>query len=206
MLKTLNIAIISLILFTASETIQQEVKPNFQVDLYVINEIRLEERKELVEIKKLDKKTENTKNLHMFSETDTKTYMDYRKITDRTSAQYKLIHSDKIFVNKKGFLQTSDGFIGVAMGSYFGDIGSKFIVKLSTGKELKLIKVERKADIHTDSYNFKGNQNFDIIEFVIDTKTIYMKQNIYDNNFIFGGNFNNCNDYKGTIIEIKKVL
>lgn len=203
MIKTLNLALISLLIFIGSETIQQEIKPNFQADLCALNTLRLEELKEKTEIVN---KNLNVKNMKLFSNSDVKTYMDYRKITNKSSKQYKLIHSENIFVNKKGFLQTNDGFIGVAMGSYFGDIGSKFIIELSTGKQIKVIKVERKADIHTDFRNFAGSDNLDIIEFVVDTKKQFMLNNIGNNKFIFNGNFNNCNMFNGKIISIKKIL
>lgn len=148
----------------------------------------------------------NTKELEVIYSATTKTYMDYRKITDETSPQWKLINSNKIFVNQKGYLQTEDGFIGVALGSYFGEIGDKFIITLSSGKELKLIKVERKADIHTDQNNYAGSSNYDIIEFVIDTKTPYMKQNIMANGYIFNGNFNNNKEFEGAVVSIEKIL
>lgn len=148
----------------------------------------------------------NTKAIPMLHKSSTKTYMDYRKITDRSSPQWKLIHSDEIFVNQKGYLQTSDGYIGVAMGSYFEDIGNRYIIKLSTGEEIKVIKVERKDDRHTDKSNFIGSDNYDIIEFVIDTKTAHMRSNIYPNGYIYSGNFNNCSEFSGIIESIEKVL
>ena len=148
----------------------------------------------------------NTRELNVLYSSSVKTYMDYRKITNESSPQYQLIHSDKIFVNKKGYLQTEDGYIGVALGSYFGDIGSKFIVELSTGKELKLIKVERKDDKHTDRNNFIGSANYDIVEFVVDTKTDYMKNNVMANGYIFNGNFNNNKEFEGHVVNIEKVL
>jgi hypothetical protein len=71
---------------------------------------------------------------------------------------------------------------------------------------LKLIKIERKADVHTDGSNYAGSSNYDIIEFVIDTKTAYMKQNIKANGYIFNGNFNNNKEFEGAVMNIEKIL
>lgn len=134
-----------------------------------------------------------------------KTYMDYRKITNRDSNQWKYIYSDAISVDDKGFLVTEDGYIGVALGSYFGPVGSKYIFELDTGIELKVVKVECKSDKHTCKNNYKAGSN-DVIEFVIDTKADYMRENVWGNGLIFQGNFNNCEDFRGNIIAIREVI
>lgn len=142
--------------------------------------------------------------VNMLYQTSAKTYMDYRAITNKASAQYKLIHSDVITICEDGFLRDADGFIGVAMGSYFGPIGSRYVCKLDNGKEIKVIKVEAKADQHAIS-GFCGYVAYDIIEFVIDTKASWMQQNKWGNGYIFSGNFNNCDMFKGKIVSIDKV-
>ena len=134
-----------------------------------------------------------------------KTYMDYRKITNRDTAQWRYIYSDAITVDDKGFLVTEDGFIGVALGTYFGPVGTKYIFTLDTGIELKVVKVEVKSDKHTCEHNYKAGSN-DVIEFVIDTKAQYMQDNIWGNGLIFQGNFNNCPDFEGNIIRIQEVI
>lgn len=134
-----------------------------------------------------------------------KTYMDYRKITNRDTAQWKYIWSDAITVDDKGFLVTEDGFIGVALGTYFGPVGTKYIFTLDSGIELKVVKVEVKSDKHTCENNYKAGSN-DVIEFVIDTQAQYMQDNIWGNGLIFQGNFNNCEDFKGNIIKIQEVI
>lgn len=140
----------------------------------------------------------------MLYQTSAKTYMDYRAITNTASAQYKLIHSDAITICEDGFLRDADGFIGVAMGSKFGPIGSRYVCHLDNDKEIKVIKIEAKADQHSIS-GFCGYTAYDIIEFVIDTKTTWMQQNKWGNGYIFSGNFNNCDMFKGKIVSIDKV-
>ena len=73
--------------------------------------------------------------------------MDYKKITNKSSSQYKIIQTlDK---SSDGLLRDKEGYIAVALGSKYGDIGDKFIVKLSTGKEVKVIKADEKSDKDT---------------------------------------------------------
>ena len=141
----------------------------------------------------------------MAYQTSAKTYMDYRAITNTSSDQYQLIHSDAITICEDGFLRDDEGYIGVAMGSYFGPIGSRYICHLDTGKEIKVIKVEAKDSRHTVG-GFCGNVAYDIIEFVIDTKALWMQQNIWGNGYIFSGNFNNYEEFSGKIVSIDMVI
>lgn len=137
------------------------------------------------------------------AKTSTKTYMDYRKITHTDSAQYKIIHSDEIKIDDRGFLMTEDGFIGAALGTHFGPVGSKFIFRFADGSELKIIKIEVKSDAHTCDHNIKDGSGA-VIEFVIDSTTPWMQSNRGANGLIFNGNFNNY--FKGTIESVLEVV
>lgn len=141
----------------------------------------------------------------MVYQTSAKTYMDYRAITNTSSAQYQFIHSDEITICEDGFLRDEEGFIGVAMGSYFGPIGSRYICHLDTGKDIKIVKVEAKDTSHTFG-GFCGSTAYDIIEFVIDTKALWMQQNKWGNGYIFSGNFNNYSEFNGKIVAIDMVI
>lgn len=143
--------------------------------------------------------------VEMTYKTSAKTYMDYRAITDTSSAQYQFIHSDEIMICEDGFLRDDEGFIGVAMGSYFGPIGSRYICHLDTDKDIKVVKVEAKDTSHTFD-DFCGRTAYDIIEFVIDTKALWMQQNKWDNDYIFSGNFNNYSEFNGKIVAIDMVI
>lgn len=137
------------------------------------------------------------------AKTSTKTYMDYRTITSKKSAQYKLIHSNKISIDERGFLITEDGFIGAALGTHFGPVGTKYIFNLDNGEQLKIIKVEVKSDAHTCGHGILDD-NGAAIEFVIDGETKWMQDKISSNGLIFGGNFNKYFD--GTITSVFKVI
>lgn len=134
-----------------------------------------------------------------------KTYMDYRKITNKDSLQYKYIHSNQITVDSRGFLVTEDNYIGVAMGSYFGSIGDKFIITLDNGNTIRVVKVEAKADNHTCQHNVIAGSN-DLLEFVIDTESQFMQNNIQENGLVFNGNFNNFKEFNGNITKVEKVI
>lgn len=143
--------------------------------------------------------------IEMLYTSSVKTYMDYRAITDKTSPQYQFIHSDEITICEDGFLRDSEGYIGVAMGGYFGEVGSRYICRLDNGVEIKVVKVEVKAEQDTVQ-DFYGKDNYDIIEFVIDTKAQWMQDNKWENGYIFSGNFNNYEAFNGKIVEIDKVI
>lgn len=127
-----------------------------------------------------------------------KTYMDYGLIATESN-QGKYIAENMTV--KDGLLYDKDGNIGVALGSYFGAIGSKYTFVLSSGVELRVVKIEAKADRHTINGCY---QKWDksVIEFVIDTEHPPFPRST--NGYIAGGNFNNVPQFKGSIVKIIK--
>ena len=128
-----------------------------------------------------------------------KTYMDYRAITDKTSKQWALLQT--LTIGDDGMIRDNDGYIAAALGSAFGPIGSRYVFKLEGGKELLIIKADQKQDKHTCENNIFGLDNWDIIEFVVDSS----KMPIYTNGYVYGGNFNNCPEYAGDVLSWTKV-
>jgi hypothetical protein len=127
-----------------------------------------------------------------------KTYLDHSLISSQ-STQGRYI--DTHMTSRNGLLYDKDNFIGVALGSYFGIIGNRFIFTLSTGIELRVVKVEEKSDAHT----YGGCvQRWDrsVLEFVIDSDTSTFW--IGTNGYVANGNFNNLSQFNGTIIKIMK--
>lgn len=136
---------------------------------------------------------------YMCSSSSVKTYMDYRAITDKSSNQYRYIQAH-MTVGADGFLYDEDGFIGVALGSHFGPIGSKWEIVLDTGITFKAVKIDEKADRHV--YNgCQHKQDGSVIEFVIDSRKFEKASNGY----VWQGNFNNNPDFKGRISAMYKV-
>lgn len=154
-----------------------------------------------------EEETMETEEIQMLHQSDVKTYMSVHAITDETSAQYQYIHnSGEVRTDERGFLCTDDGYRGAALGSALGDVGTRYIFTLDTGRELKIVKVEEKDDAHTDENNFYATDNGDILEFVVDTEAEYMQENVHENGLVFSGNFNNCPELEGTIVKIERVI
>lgn len=110
--------------------------------------------------------------------TEFKTYMDYRCITDKTSAQYEL--QQFAWTDEDGFRRIGDDYI-VAMGTYYAEnVGDRFKITLDTDNEITVIIGDIKQDIHTDYFNqytpiydengifFSGN----VLEFIVDTDVL----------------------------------
>jgi len=136
---------------------------------------------------------------------DTKTYEDYKAITDPSSAQYWFIHDNMTVDEETGFLYDKDGFIGVALGSYYGSIGDRFYFTLDSGVVLPLIKVDEKADAHViNGCAHAGDGS--VIEFVIDTDIADNYFGQYGNGLVLSGNYNNYDLFNGEIIRVEKVL
>lgn len=135
-----------------------------------------------------------------------KSYMDYRAITDTASKQYRFIAEHMTVDDETGFLYDEDGFIGAALGSYYGIIGDRFYFTFENGVTIPIVKIESKANIDTDSMNcFNPNDN-SVIEFVIDKNIANDHFGYYGNGLVLSGNFGNYPLFKGKVMKIEKVL
>ena len=136
----------------------------------------------------------------------TKTYMDYRAITAKGSTQYRYIQANMKIDEATGFLVDEDGFIGVALGSYYGVIGDRYYITLESGVVLPVVKVEEKADGDTIGGCSHGSDG-SVIEFVIDTDYAASSDlfNRTGNGLINSGNYNNYDLFRGEIAKVEKV-
>lgn len=136
----------------------------------------------------------------------TKTYMDYRTVTNTSSTQYwyikNVMHTDE----KTGFLLDEDGFIGVALGTYFGPVGSRYYITLESGVVIPVIKIDQKDDRHTDSNGCAQRWDGSVFEFVIDSDIADRYYGHYANGLVLQGNYSNYYLYQGSIVKIEKVL
>ena len=98
-----------------------------------------------------------------------KCYMDYRAITSVSSPQYQL--QQEAYTDNCG-LRRVGCFYCVAMGSAFGsNIGDKYVVILSTGKQIPVVLADQKADGDTTADNTR-DYNGAVLEFVVDTQAL----------------------------------
>lgn len=93
-----------------------------------------------------------------------KPWMDYRAVTDTTSVQYELL--SRAYHADNGLLYV-DGYLCVALGSQFGEVGDVFTFVMDTGETIEVIKADAKQDCHT----IEGWTGVDghLIEMIVDT-------------------------------------
>lgn len=135
-----------------------------------------------------------------------KTYMDYRATDLVSSRQYQFIHNNLNVDRQTGFLYDEDGFIAVALGSYYGTIGDRYYFTLDSGVVLPLVKAEHKADEDTDYSGCYQKYDKSIMEFVIDSDYAADYFGNRGNGLVLNGNYNNYSLFEGEIIKIEKVL
>lgn len=104
------------------------------------------------------------------------TYMDYQAITNKASNQYKFQQRDDVWVDEYGFLVQNSEWYVVAMGSYWGKIGDKFIIHLENGEIISCVLGDIKSDRHTDRQNYAHESDGHVVEFLIDSGSPYMKK------------------------------
>lgn len=150
-------------------------------------------------------KSKSNKSEYSIPEYDTsfKTYMDYRKITDESSAQYML--QMEAYTDDMGLRKYEDHYI-VAMGTYYSEnVGDTFKITLDNDKSFNVIIGDIKANCHTDSQNmyspvYDNNGNLisaNVIEFIVDTNKL-------DRSVKKLGTVSAYDDFKGNIIEIER--
>ena len=144
------------------------------------------------------------KEIEVCASSNGKTYEDYRMITDETSNQYNLIHNHLKVDSKTGFLYDRDGFLAVALGYQFGEVGSRYYFTLDTGTVLPLIKTDEK-DPKDASDGCAVDINGTVIEFVIDSDRALHYFGTITNGLVMDGNFNNYEYLKGHIVKMERV-
>ena len=128
----------------------------------------------------------------------TKTYAYYTAVTARRSPQYKLLRSAKCYTDKKTGIRMVDDCYCVALGSYYGSkIGTKYRITFSTGKAIKVILCDQKANRHTDSKNQYAVINNDIMEFYVEKSKIPSG---------IRGDYGKLPQFSGSIVSIEKYI
>ena len=147
-----------------------------------------------------------SEDISLCSANDAKTYMDYRMTTVVSSNQYQFLNYECTVDKKTGFLYDEEGFIAVALGSYFGKIGDRFYFTLDSGIVLPLVKGEEKDDGDTDGTNCYHTIDGSVIEFVIHDEYAADYFGANGNGYVLNGNYNNYPLFEGSIVKVEKVL
>lgn len=147
------------------------------------------------------KKEYKTEEMVVCSAGSFKSYMDYRAITSKSSNQYVYVHSNLAVDTESGLLYDSEGFIAVALGSKYGNIGDRFYITLSSGNILPVVKAEAKADTDTNN-GCEQSVDKSVMEFVLD-KNVAKE---YFSDIWSTGDLGNNSYFSGSITKIEKVL
>ena len=127
-----------------------------------------------------------------------KTYAHYTSVTAKETAQYKLLNSDECYTDKETGIRMVDDCYCAALGSYYGStMGQKYLIRLSSGEQFKIILCDQKSDKHTDDKNQYAVKNKDIIEFYIDEN--YKHPNVI-------GDYGILPQFEGSIVSIEKII
>lgn len=126
---------------------------------------------------------------------NTKPYMDYRAITDTSSNQYALLLSS--YTDDNGLVMI-DGCYAVALGKWFGEVGSKYKVTFDNGNEICIIKADEKQTAHTYENNDMYGLNGHVIEMLVDTDKL-------DDTAKYTGNCDYIKAVSGTITKIERI-
>lgn len=89
---------------------------------------------------------------------------DY-KITRQGSKQIAYVILGE--ADEQGLYEFQDKFM-IAMGSYYGALGTCYRVTLSNNRIIEVIMTERKADEHTDRLNMYTVRDGSVLEFIVD--------------------------------------
>lgn len=135
-----------------------------------------------------------------------KTWMDKKYITNKSSAQYKLIEKWG-WVDSQGFMRVSgerdlgitDDYYMIALGSYYGTtMGTKYKFTTNTGNVFYGILSEAKDKSETNALQQYGAANKDIIEFLVHIPSLNKEVKSW-------GNANVYMPLNGTIVSIERM-
>lgn len=142
--------------------------------------------------------------------TNTLRFMDYRKITDKNSIQYKLQEDCDTDVDSgiRVFYANGTDYYCAALGSAYGrDIGDTWHVTLACGTEFDIILADFKDDGATDYFgqpdkNYDGDPCTSVIEFVTDED--YMPSSVLSaGTYTVFGRLGGLHGKGGNIVEMK---
>ena len=142
-------------------------------ELLKMNEKLISDKENLIRlVKDLEKDKLKPPSRNVPENNSRKTYMDYGKITDTSSEQYKLQQNKDCYTTDTGLRKVNEYYC-IAVGTYYSEnIGDKLIVHMENGESFKVIVADIKDDKHTDETNMQHRKDGSVIEFVVDTKKL----------------------------------
>ena len=163
-----------------------------------------------------ERRTEGSKtSLNVSVSGEIKRYEDYRKLSDKSSNQYKMqqmAYTDDLGFRRINIEGLDKPAYMAAFGSYYTNYDSRgvvFEITLENGNSFYCIAGDMKSDKDTDAtrqYTNCAKENADIIEFIMDTENKVAKQLLPKSEGGKGyGVLNFANDYKEMSSPIKYI-
>lgn len=130
-----------------------------------------EEKRKLEEKERLAKlEAEKYINMEVPNHSVFKSYMPYSAITLKNSQQYVL--QSQAYTDENGLRKIGDYYL-VAMGQYYGAVGDKFRITMSSGQQFNVMMGDMKKYEHTFNGEGKiGADNLDLFEFIVDSSNL----------------------------------
>lgn len=126
-----------------------------------------------------------------------KTWLDYRTITSKISRQYEL--QQGAWTDENGLRRYGEHYM-VALGTAYGsDIGAVYRITFENGTVFTAVLGDIKADIHTDSSNMYIEHNGNIVEFIVDSKTLYSEAKYH-------GDISYIEGFDSAVVKIEKKI
>ena len=133
-------------------------------------------------------------------DTSFKSYMDYRCITNKKSKQYEI---QKNAQTDADGLRYCGGYYIVALGTFYGKVGTRVRITLDTGVQFYAIIGDNKAICDTDSSNRyypMANNRKNVVEFIVDTSVLDGKaKKMGDISYIDG------DEFRGNVTKIERI-
>lgn len=124
-------------------------------------------------------------------QTNFKAFMGYKKITNKSSNQWKIQNLPEVYSDEKGYRRLGDDYL-IAVGQAFGKSGDRLRVTMSTGKVFLATIGDSKKIVDTDDSNMQCVHNGSILEFIVDEP-------------VFRANKEQFKEFEGSAVKIEKL-
>lgn len=142
-----------------------------------------------------------------------KSYMGYKAITNKASAQYKVNRVAQSYTDSMGMRrirlsdkndEIRDDYV-VAMGTYYGKAGDRFSITMASGHTITATMGDLKANKHTDSTNRKHRVDGSVVEFLVDSGCFTGNARRMGDISHLKYSWSNGNEFQGSITNINKL-
>lgn len=134
------------------------------------------------------------KRMPLYSNSESKLWMDYRAVTDTRSKQYHILRNSEI--GSDGILRYN-GYICVALGQRYGRVGDKFSIKIHN-HEVKAIMADAKRWEDTQGGNGWNDPYGNVLEIIVHDGSINSRSKAM-------GDMNYTDTLHGPVREIWKL-